>query len=84
MNNISDKEIIIAFKELIEDFKIRVINPGLHFIDNASSKAFKMTITTMEIKYQLFSPSNNREKNVEKTIQIIKNHFIAVLCIVDK
>ena len=34
MKNRSDKEIIRVFASLTEDFKIRGINPGFHFMDN--------------------------------------------------
>ena len=40
---------IQAFAELTEDFKIRGINPGLHFMENESSKDLKMAMQTMEI-----------------------------------
>ena len=84
MKNRSNKETIQAFTELTEYFKSRGINPGLNFIDNEASTALKMKIPTMDIKYQLVTPSNNREKNVERSIKIFKNHFIAVICNVDK
>ena len=63
MNNRSDNEMIRAFTELTEYFKGHVINPGFHFIDNEASTAFKMTMTNMNIKYQLVNPSNHIENN---------------------
>ena len=53
-------------------------------MDNEASNALKLTITTMNIKYQLVPPSNHLANNVEKTIQTFKNHFIAGLCRVEK
>ena len=44
---------IQAFTELTKNFKSCIINPLLHFMENEASTAFKMTMTTMEIKYQL-------------------------------
>ena len=38
----------------------------------------------MYIKYQLPPPSNHRDNNAEISIQKSKNHFIAILYIVDK
>ena len=75
--NRSDKEMIKAFISLTEYLKIRGINPGFHFMDNEESTALKITMNSMNIKYQLVPPSNHREKNVEREIQIFKKHFIA-------
>ena len=84
MKNISDKEMIRAFTSLTEDFKIRGINPGLHFIDNEAYIALNMTMTSMNIKHQLVPPINHRANNVERVIKTFKYHFIAVLCIINK
>ena len=46
--------------------------------------ALNLTMTTMNIKYQLDPPSNHRENNAEREIQTFKNHFIAGLCSVEK
>ena len=53
-------------------------------MDNEASTALNMTMNTMNINYQLVSPSNHRENNAERLVQTFKNHFIAVLCSVDK
>ena len=53
-------------------------------MDNESSTYFKMSMTTMDVKYKLFPPSNHREKNSERSIKTFKNQFIAVLHSVDK
>ena len=58
--NIGEKEIILAFIESTEDSKICGINPGLHLIDNEASISLNMTMTTMNIKYQLVPPSNHK------------------------
>ena len=75
---------IKAFTELTEDLKIYRINPCLHFIDNEASIALRMKMTSMNIKYQLFTPSNNIANNSERAIKTFKNHSIAGLCRVDK
>ena len=43
-----------------------------------------MSMTTMDINYQLVHPNNHRANNAEKKIQMFNNHFIAVLCSVDE
>ena len=53
-------------------------------MDNEASTALKLTMTTMNIKYQLVPASNHRANNSERAIQTFKNHFIAGLCSVDK
>ena len=84
MKKINDKDMIRALKYLTEDLKIREIHPGFHFMDNEPSTALKLTMTTMNIKYQLVLPSNHRAKNAERAIKEIKKYFIAGLCNVDK
>ena len=64
-----DKEMIRYFTSLIEDLKIGVINPWFHFMDNEASTILKLTITTMDIKYQLVPPSKHRAKNSEREIK---------------
>ena len=78
MKNISDKEVIRAFTLFTEYFKRYIINPVFNFVDNEASAAFKMKMTTMDIKYQLVTPSNHRN------IQTFTNHFVAGLSRVDK
>ena len=63
MNNRSDKEMIWAFTELTEDFKIPITNAVFHFMDKEASTALNMTMTTMNIKYHLFPQSNHRANN---------------------
>ena len=72
------------FTALTEDLKIRRINPGFHFMDNEASTDLMMTMTSMNIKYQLVTPSNHRENNTEREIQTFRNYFIVGLCSVDK
>ena len=72
MKNRSDKEMIWDFIELTTDLKIRGINPGFHFMDNEASTAFKMSITTMDIKYQLVLTINHRPNNVEISIHTFR------------
>ena len=53
-------------------------------MDNKSSTALKMAMTTMDINYQLYPPSNHRAYNVEGEIQTFNNHFIVGLFSVDE
>ena len=66
MKNRSDKEIIGVFIKLTKYLKSRVINLGFHIMENEGYKALKITIKTMNIKYQLVLPSNHRRKNEER------------------
>ena len=65
MKNRSDKDMIRSFTSLTKDLKSRGIHPGFHSMDNEASTALKLTMTTMNIKYQLVPPSNHRENNEE-------------------
>ena len=84
IKNRNDKEMKRSFTELTGDFQSRGINPGFHFMDNKSLTYFKMSMTTLNITYQLVPPSNHRENNVERARQTFRNHFIAGLFSVDK
>ena len=84
INNRSDKEMIRDYKQLTGNLKSLGINPGFHFIDNKASTALNMTMTTVNIKYQVGPPSNHIANNAEREIQIFKNHFIVGMCSVDK
>ena len=53
-------------------------------MDNEAYTALKITMTSMNIKYQSVPSSNHRENNAERSIQIFKNHFVLGLCSVDK
>ena len=79
MKNISDKEMIRAFKPWTEDLKSQGIHPGLHFMDKKSSTDLKRTMTIKNIKYQLVPPRNHRSNNKERAKTTFKNHFIAGL-----
>ena len=63
MKNRSDKDMIRDFTSLTEDLKILGMHPGFHFIDNEASINLKMTMNSMNIKYQLVPPSNHRSNN---------------------
>ena len=71
---LSDKYMICAFTELTTDLKTRVINPGLHVMDNKAPAALKMAMTTMYNCFHLVPPSNNMTNNAERAIQTFKNH----------
>ena len=68
MKNRSDKEMIRASTELNKYLKISGINPGFNFMDNEAATSFKITMTTMDIKYQLVTPINHRANNAERSI----------------
>ena len=78
MKSRSYKEMVRAFAEVPEDLKIRRIKPGLNCMDNEGSTAFKMTMTTIYITYQLVTPTNHRANNAQRVIQAFKKHFTQV------
>ena len=51
---------------------------------NEVSTSLKMTMTSMNINYQLVTPSNHRANNAERAIQTFINHFIVGLFSVDR
>ena len=53
-------------------------------MDNEAYTALNLTMTNMNIKYQLTPPRNHIAKNAERAIQKFKNNFIAGLCSIDK
>ena len=53
-------------------------------MDNEASTTLDLTMTFMNIKYQLFTPINHRSNNADRAIKKFKKHFIAGLCSVDK
>ena len=53
-------------------------------MDNEASTALKMTMTSMNINYQLAPPRNHISNNAERAIQTFNHHFIAGLFSVDK
>ena len=73
-----------AFTSLTEHLKCLGIKPGFHFMDNKASTALELTMKTMKNNYQLVPPIKHRANNADRLIQIFINHFIAVLCSVDK
>ena len=53
-------------------------------MDNEASTAIKKLLTQCDTKFQLVEPHNHRVNAAERAIHTFKNHFIAVLCTVDK
>ena len=43
-----------------------------------------MEMRTVDTKYQLVTPSTHRAKHSERAIKTFKNHFIVVICSIDK
>ena len=68
MNNISEEDIIRDFTSLTEDLKSRGIHPAFLFMGNEASTNLRLTMTTMNIKYQLVPPRNHRSNNAERSI----------------
>ena len=69
-----------SFNELTIDLKTDGLNPGFHVLDNEASTSPKNITTFMDIKYQLFTPGDQRDNSTEISIHTFKKHFIEGLC----
>ena len=49
-------------------------------MNHEASTALYITMTSVNIKYQLVTQSNHIENNTERSIKALKNYFIARLC----
>ena len=53
-------------------------------LDNECSREMKEAIKLNEMRFQLVPPQDHRRNAAEKSIQIFKDHFVAVLCRTDE
>ena len=53
-------------------------------MNHEASTALYITMTSVNIKYQLVAQSNHIENNAERSIKALKNYFIERLCRIDK
>ena len=56
------------------------IHPTLHFLNNEYAAEVKDVITTDNMTYQLVTPTDHRRNLAKKAIQMVKDHFVSVLC----
>ena len=84
LRNRTEGELIKTYQKLIDRLKSYGIRPKHHILDNEASEAFKATIVTNGMDYQLVPPHIHRRNLAERAIQTWKDHFIAIMSGVDK
>ena len=84
MKNCTTGEMIHAYQVLVERLCSAGINPTMHILDNECPAKFKERIKSNNMKYQLVPPHDHRRNITEKAIQVVKAHFISILCGADK
>ena len=80
MKNRTSGEMIRAYQVLIDQLNAAGIFPTEHILDNEKSAKFLEAIKKNKMTYQLVPPHNYQRNQAEKSIQIFKDHFIAILC----
>ena len=80
MRNRTSGEIVKAYQTLIDRLKEDGSEPTLHILDNECSAEFKNGIAKNGMKHQLVPPHDHRRNIAKKAIQVLKYHFVAVLC----
>ena len=84
MKNRTAGEMIRAYQVLIDRLNSAGIFPKLHILDNECSADLKAIIKENGMKFQLVPPHDHRRNIAEKAISTFKDHFISILCGVDK
>jgi len=77
------KNIVDAFKKVIEQLKAAGLTPQFQRLDNEISKQLKDYLAKEAIDFQLAPPDSHRRNAAERAIHTFKNHFIAMLCSCD-
>ena len=73
-----------SHQKLNNRLKEKSIQLKLHLTDNECSEELKEVTKKNSMKYQLVPPHDHRRNIVEKAIQVFKDHFVLVLCGIDK
>jgi len=58
--------------------------PDLHILDNECSQDLKDAFFRYQIRFQRVPPEEHRVNAAERAIRTFKNHFVSILCTVDK
>jgi hypothetical protein len=83
MKNLTDREMVRAFKHLHTYLCDRGLRPKLQKLDNEAWAALQHAMREEAIDYQLVPPHVHRRNAAERAIRTFRNHFIAGLCSVD-
>jgi len=78
------KNIVAAFKKVVDQLKAASLTPKFQRLDNECSKLLKDYMTSNNIDFQLAPPDCHRRNAAERAIRTFKNHFIAFLCSCDR
>ncbi len=84
MKNHTTGEMIQAYQVLVDHLRSTGVTPKMHILDNECSAEFKERIKLNNMQYQLVPPHDHRRNIAEKAIQVLKAHFICILCGADK
>ncbi len=75
---------IQAYQVLMDCLCSAVVTLKMHILDNKCSAKFKERIHLSNMQYQLVPLHDHRCNIAEKAIQVLKAHFISILCGADK
>ncbi len=84
MKNQTAGKMMRAYQVLMNQLKGAGVTPKMHILDNECSAEFKERIKLNNMIYQLVPPHDHRRNIAEKAIQVLKAHFISILCRADK
>ena len=84
MRNRSAGSMIEAYEEMIKQLPKGEERPTTHILNNEYSAELKRAIADNDMTYQLVLPHDHCRNAAEKSIQVFKDHFIAVLCGTDE
>jgi hypothetical protein len=73
-----------VYTKIHDELTAKVLKPTFQTMDNESSKALKQFLQSKVIQFQLVAPHIHRTNAAERAMQNFKNHFIAMLCSLDK
>jgi hypothetical protein len=80
MKNQIDKEMLHAYKRIINKLITCGLHPWLQHLDNKASKALKTYLCDdIQIDLLLVPPHTHQQNVTECTIHTFKNHFVAGL-----
>jgi hypothetical protein len=83
MHSRSKKEMIRAYKKIINRMRLAGLGPKKHTLDNKALEAFKQCIQEQQMHYKLAPPDYYQHNQVERAIQTFKAHFILILAGID-
>jgi hypothetical protein len=83
MKSMSVSEWVKAYDHIHQELTSKGFKPKLQTLHNEASAALNFLFTTNDVEYQLVSPYCHRRNTAERSIQTLKEHFVAELSSVD-